>query len=219
MSKSIIPFIIEDSNLSNIFIDLSKTNDLSSLFSFQLFDLNTLTKKKLKIIITDVSSLKKILKLNVSCDKIFLISKTNNNILDVKINSEIVNINLPFKVIDICQRVENYLNQINTQKERQHKYNSFVYDPSTRTLSDNISSLRFTEKESQIFIYLAQNSNVFISKKELLKKVWTYGDDIDTHTLETHVYALRKKIERKLNIKDLIMFEEKKGYYLNKSLL
>ena len=46
-----------------------------------------------------------------------------------------------------------------------------------------------------------------------------YGDDIDTHTLETHVYALRKKIEDKLNIKNLIMFEEKKGYKLNKSLL
>ena len=82
-----------------------------------------------------------------------------------------------------------------------------------------ISSLRLTEKESQIFIHLAQNYSIFISKKELLKKVWMYGDDIDTHTLETHVYALRKKIEDKLNIKNLIMFEEKKGYKLNKSLL
>ena len=58
-----------------------------------------------------------------------------------------------------------------------------------------------------------------ISKKDLLNKVWSYGEGIDTHTVETHVYALRKKIETKLKMKDLIMFEEKKGYYLNKSIL
>ena len=64
-----------------------------------------------------------------------------------------------------------------------------------------------------------ENTNSYITKKDLLNKVWSYGDGIDTHTLETHIYALRKKIESKLNIKDLIMFEEKKGYYINKAIL
>ena len=219
MGKSIIPFLIENPYLRNIFTDASNKNDLSSIFNFHSFDQNTFSKKKLKIIILDVPSLKKFLKLNINCNKIFLMNDKNNFFMDLKVDSEIVNINLPFKMIDICHRIENNLNLINAQKVRLHKYNTFVYDPSTRTLSDKISSLRLTEKESQIFIHLAQNYSVFISKKELLKKVWMYGDDIDTHTLETHVYALRKKIEDKLNIKNLIMFEEKKGYKLNKSLL
>ena len=76
-----------------------------------------------------------------------------------------------------------------------------------------------TEKESQILTCLMENTNSYITKKDLLNKVWSYGDSIDTHTLETHIYALRKKIDSKLNIKDLIMFEEKKGYYINREIL
>ena len=64
-----------------------------------------------------------------------------------------------------------------------------------------------------------ENTNLYITKKDLLNKVWSYGDEIDTHTLETHISVLRKKIDSKLNIKNLIMFEEKKGYYINKAIL
>ena len=120
---------------------------------------------------------------------------------------------------DIYNRIENYLIQKNTNIRRLLKYKYFTYDPSTRELSSDSFSLRFTEKESQIFLCLIENKDSHISKKDLLHKVWSYGEGIDTHTLETHVYALRKKIEIKLKMKDLIMFEEKKGYYLNKSIL
>ncbi len=87
----------------------------------------------------------------------------------------------------------------------------FVYN-------DNLN-IRFTEKESQIFMCLLDNSNTQISKKNLLKKVWSYNEDIDTHTLETHIYSLRKKIEKNLKLKDLIIFLDNKGYFLNKKIL
>ena len=88
-----------------------------------------------------------------------------------------------------------------------------------RTLSNDNLYLKFTEKESQIFNSLIDNANTHISKKNLLKKVWSYNDDIDTHTLETHIYSLRKKIEKNLLLKDLIIFVENKGYFLNKEIL
>ena len=53
----------------------------------------------------------------------------------------------------------------------------------------------------------------------LLKKVWSYDDKIDTHTLETHIYSLRKKIDKILLLRNLIIFEENKGYFLNKKIL
>ena len=56
-------------------------------------------------------------------------------------------------------------------------------------------------------------------KKDLLEQVWNYSQDIDTHTLETHIYSLRKKIENQLDLQNLINFREKKGYYLNKEIL
>ena len=120
---------------------------------------------------------------------------------------------------DIFQRIENYLMQIDINSKRIIKYGNFTYDPSTRKLMNQSTFLRFTEKESQIFTCLMENTTSYISKKDLLNNVWSYGDGIDTHTLETHIYALRKKIESILNIKDLIMFEEKKGYYINKEIL
>ena len=88
-----------------------------------------------------------------------------------------------------------------------------------RTLYNGNLNIRFTEKESQIFMCLLDNSNTQISKKSLLKKVWSYNEDIDTHTLETHIYSLRKKIEKNLKLKDLIIFLDNKGYFLNKKIL
>ena len=120
---------------------------------------------------------------------------------------------------DIYRRIENYLIQIDVNNKRIIKYRNFSYDPSTRKLLNQSTFLRFTEKEGQIFTCLLENTDPYITKKNLLNKVWSYGDGIDTHTLETHIYALRKKIDSKLNIKDLIMFEEKKGYYINKAIL
>ena len=120
---------------------------------------------------------------------------------------------------DLYQRIENYLVQINTNSKKKIKYKNFSYDPSTRKLINQSTFLRFTEKEAQIFSCLMENTNSYITKKDLLNKVWSYGDGIDTHTLETHIYALRKKIDSKLNINNLIMFEEKKGYYINKANL
>ena len=151
--------------------------------------------------------------------KIFLIDDTNLDIGIFKVDAEVIKFNVPFKINDICQRIENDLVQENNNRNRLIRYKKFTYDPSTRKLSGKSVSLRFTEKESQIFIFLLENTNSYVSKKDLLKKVWSYGEGIDTHTLETHVYALRRKIEEKLMIKDLIIFEEKKGYHLNKSIL
>ena len=55
--------------------------------------------------------------------------------------------------------------------------------------------------------------------KILLKEIWSYTDSIDTHTLETHIYSLRKKVSENLTLKKLINFEEKKGYFLDKNIL
>ena len=94
-----------------------------------------------------------------------------------------------------------------------------VFDPMTRTLFKENKSIRLTEKENEIFMCLVENNNSYLSKKFLLQKVWKYNQSIDTHTLETHLYSLRKKIDQKLGTKNLITHEEKKGYRINRKLL
>ena len=219
MGKSIIPFIFENSYLNNIFIEAASSTKASKLFCFKNFTLEKIKKDNLKILVTDNTSLIGIENKDIKLDCIFLVSEPIHAGGHLKISSEVNNITMPFKMSDIYQRIENYLIQININRKRIIKYRSFSYDPSTRKLINQSTFLRFTEKESQIFTCLMENTNPYITKKDLLNKVWSYGEGIDTHTLETHIYALRRKIKLKLNIKDLIMFEEKKGYYINKAIL
>ena len=219
MGKSIIPFIFENHCLNKIFIEAACIKNASKVFEFLDANLEDLKSNKYIVALTDYSSFKKIQNLNLSVNKIFVISDSNIRSNSFNNEMEVIKLTIPFKLSDIYQRIENNLIQVNNNKKRLMKYKNFTYDPSTRILSDKSHSLRFTEKEGQILICLLENTSTHISKKDLLIKVWSYGDGIDTHTLETHVYALRKKIEKKLMMTDLIMFEEKKGYYLNKSIL
>ncbi len=219
MGKSIIPFIFENAYLNQIFVEVVSCANASKLFCFHNLTFEKVKKHKPSILLTDHSSLTKIVNQEIKPDIIFLVSEPNQVISNSKISFEVININIPFKISDIYRRIENYLIQIDIDNKRIIKYKNFSYDPSTRKLINQTTFLRLTEKESQIFNCLMENSKTYITKKDLLNKVWSYGDGIDTHTLETHIYALRKKIDSKLNIKELIMFEEKKGYYINKAIL
>ena len=72
----------------------------------------------------------------------------------------------------------------------------FVFVPSKRLLKGR-TSYTLPEKESNLLLVLLKDGSV--SKEQLLQKVWGYGANISTHTLETHVYKLRQKIEKDAN--------------------
>ena len=76
------------------------------------------------------------------------------------------------------------------------------------------NSVRLTEKETELINFLYKRRGKIISKKILLQGIWGYKETISTHTLETHIYRLRKKLELDLGEKDLIM-KNNTGYYLN----
>ena len=66
-----------------------------------------------------------------------------------------------------------------------------------------------TEKETDLIIYIKSNNNVTI--KDLQNNVWGYSANLETHTVETHIYRLRKKIKEKFNDDNFIVNTEK-GY-------
>ncbi len=77
-------------------------------------------------------------------------------------------------------------------------------------MSINNADLKLTEKEIDTIIYLSK-SNKPVSIEELQKEVWSYQSDIETHTVETHIYRLRKKILNFFGDNDLII-SMKNGY-------
>ena len=94
------------------------------------------------------------------------------------------------------------------------KYKKFNYSSRLKTIYVDEISLYLTDKENEIFQILLDNKNISLSKKQLLSKVWNYNEDIDTHTLETHIYILRQKIEKKLNLNNIIQHVDE-GYRIN----
>ena len=77
---------------------------------------------------------------------------------------------------------------------------------------DNLS-LSLTEKETEMIIFIKSNNNVSI--KELQNNVWGYSSNLETHTVETHIYRLRKKILQKFNDENFIL-TNKSGYEIVK---
>ena len=97
-------------------------------------------------------------------------------------------------------------------------FKSFQYSYRLNTIYVNNFSLYLTDKENEIFQTLIVHIKKPIDKKKLLIKVWNYNNEIDTHTLETHIYTLRKKIEENLYIKEMIKHHDD-GYFINKNYL
>ena len=89
----------------------------------------------------------------------------------------------------------------------------YELDLNSKTLSKDHKILKLTEKEIEIILYLKDNKNKH-SVLNLQKNIWGYTADIETHTVETHVYRLRKKIFNKFNDNGLIL-SHPKGYFLN----
>ena len=224
MEKRIIPVFIQNEHLSSSMNELIPSIDYSDLnMKFYIVeimnDVMLFLKDDPKYIVADEDFVRANHQLINNVTKIFLINTSGNNIEIGNFKNEIIIINIPFSIKDLLLSVSNLIGQEKSQFDRKLQFNLFTYDPSMRVLSNEKTSLRFTEKESQIFECMLNNNNVYLSKKILLEKVWSYNDTIDTHTLETHIYSLRKKIEEKLLLKDLIIFEENKGYFLNKDIL
>lgn len=114
----------------------------------------------------------------------------------------------PFYIRDLIQLIE--------LKYRTNIYNisGNIFNPRTRIISNkNGKILRLTEKESNLIEYLLSNQQSAVSKKKLLQIIWGYHADLETTTVETHIYRLRQKLAD-INLADLIQ-TSKKLYFIN----
>ena len=219
MEKRTIPITFGNEKLQIFFGEIIEYYNNFGNYKFQIINKEALQNYDKKILITDDEFLINQESLILAFSLIFVIKSHDSNLKKTKFNNEIIILDIPLRIQDMFQRVSASLDQIEKQNSKKLKFRESIYDPGMRTLYNGNLNIRFTEKESQIFMCLLDNSNTQISKKNLLKKVWSYNEDIDTHTLETHIYSLRKKIEKNLKLKDLIIFLDNKGYFLNKKIL
>ena len=121
-------------------------------------------------------------------------------------------ISLPLKISDLNQIVENAVTKKNFNKNSSILIKQYKLDKNEKKLIKNKNYILLTEKEIQL-LELFLDKKKPISKNIILKEVWKYSTSADTHTVETHIYRLRKKIKSKFSDENFIL-NNKDGYLL-----
>ena len=115
-----------------------------------------------------------------------------DNSLSIEANKYITK---PFKYPVLLKSIELQLRQFGKTEDTQHNIGSYVFKPNSKILESKNKTIRLTEKENNILKFLYQNLEATVSREILLHEVWGYNSKVTTHTLETHIYRLRQKIE------------------------
>ena len=121
----------------------------------------------------------------------------------------------PFRLNVLLARLRAQLRQHELSEDAIFTIGPYTFRPSVKTLIDDAKrkKVRLTEKETAILKYLYRAGDKTIGRDVLLNEVWGYNSGVTTHTLETHVYRLRQKIERDPG-KAEILVTEPGGYRL-----
>ena len=120
----------------------------------------------------------------------------------------------PFKLAVLMARLRAQLRQHELSEEAVFAIGPYSFQPAQKVLLDEAEKkIRLTEKETAILKYLYRTKDTVVSREKLLQEVWGYNAEVTTHTLETHIYRLRQKIEQDPSNAE-ILITEKGGYRL-----
>ena len=216
MNNTTIAILLSDIYLTRILEEILKNYKDQIKFEI-LSDVNQIS--DYKVFITDVMFLNKLKDRLSNNHKILCIGEKNNFTNLTNEISEISFLKVPFKFSELIERAENLFSSLKLEKSNIRQFKEFDYDNQNRMISRNNSILRVTEKENEIFNFLISQTSDYVTREKLLSEIWNYNKEIDTHTLETHMYSLRKKIDDQLHLKDFIIYKEKKGYIINSNFL
>ena len=167
--------------------------ETNSEFDVILFHYNALNEKKTKEIINNSKSLK----ICASYEK-----KITHNYDAFLL--------LPSSLKEINDIVENITAKKIFKRNSSIEIKDYLLNKNEKKLSNERNEIILTEKEVQLLELFLNNNNP-ITKDEILASVWNYSSDADTHTVETHIYRLRKKINDKFSDENFII-NTKDGY-------
>ena len=146
--------------------------------------------------------------LNKKDDHLVIVKKLVKNL-----NNQILITSLPIKLSKLIEKLNIEFLKKNFHNQSELKIKKYNLDINSREIIFKEKKIKLTEKESNIILYIS-NSIKPVSIQDLQLNVWGYHSDLETHTVETHVYRLRKKILAIFDDNDFIK-SEKNGYQIN----
>ncbi len=120
----------------------------------------------------------------------------------------------PFKFSVLLARIRAHMRQHEQSEDAVFNIGPYLFRPAQKLMTDeNGGKVRLTEKETSILKFLYRAEQKPVTRDVLLHEVWGYNSGVTTHTLETHIYRLRQKIERDPSNAELLVTEAS-GYKL-----
>ena len=128
-------------------------------------------------------------------------------------NNQIILDELPIKLLKFIEKLNIEFLKINYKDQSNYEIGSYQVNLNSRNIVNKMTSLKLTEKEINTILYLHRSKKP-INIKELQLNVWDHKSMLETHTVETHIHRLRKKIKEKFGDNNFIT-SSKQGYSIN----
>ena len=125
--------------------------------------------------------------------------------------------NIPTSIFKLLEKLNIQFLKLQFNNQTEIKIDKYFINLNSREISINDVAVKLTEKEISIIFYLAKSSKP-VRINELQEKVWNYNFDSETHTVETHIYRLRKKILRAFSDSEFIT-SNKNGYTIKSNIV
>jgi|TARA_B110000444_G_scaffold171820_1_gene160578 DNA-binding response OmpR family regulator len=187
--------------------------------SFELFTIENFPSKKIKINNEDIplffnseedllDDFKKYLS-SEGFKKIFIIFNSNKDEKEHE-NNKILYFTIPISFVELNQSLQNILIKNEAVEYHDLKFKKLFLNMKGGNLQDSKTAIKLTDKEAKILWHLIKEKGSIVTQSFLLNKVWGYKDDIETKTLTTHIYTIRKKVKNFNNTFSIENFDD--GY-------
>ncbi len=146
--------------------------------------------------------------------------KSNSNCLILtkkkipELDNQIIFDKFPISIFKILERINIEFIKKNFQEQSEILIGNYIFNINSREMSSNANKLKLTEKEINSIVYLLKAKKP-VKIRELQSNVWGYQSQLETHTVETHIYRLRKKISKVFKDENFILSKDD-GYEINK---
>ena len=153
---------------------------------------------------------------NLDLKNSLIISKSNKKLLSEKKISDknFLDLSLlPIRLNKLVELINTQLIKIKFNQQSKININDYELNLNSKFISKGNLSLKLTEKEIEIILYLNETKTKH-DVADLQKNIWGYSTDMETHTVETHIYRLRKKISEKFENENFILSRQN-SYFID----
>ena len=151
-------------------------------------------------------------KLNFNKFDKYLVITDKTNII---IKNSLILKNFPEKIVDLVEKINLSFLKNQFIEQSSFKVGKYILDLNSKKIIYGETSLNLTEKECRLIMFINEHKKA--SSKELEKNVWSHSTYLETHTVETHIYRLRKKMSKIFDDENFIDYDHGK-YFFSKNL-